>query len=76
MLHQSLPRVALSEPSPTVISDKYNIEADLLQGYRLRSFLSYSNLKQLKDAAKAIYDQLEKNRKPMVGYQGYITSRH
>ncbi|KAK6812994.1 hypothetical protein RU639_010809 [Aspergillus parasiticus] len=51
----------LSEPSPIVISDRYNITADLPQGYQLRSFSSCSTSKQLQKAVKFIYDQLEQN---------------
>ena len=51
----------LSESSPTVISDRYDLGAGLPQGYQLRSFSSCSTLKQLQSVVKFIYGQLEQN---------------
>lgn len=56
---------ALSEPSATVISERYDIMAGLPESYQHCSFSSLSNLKQLQNAVKDIYDQLEHN-----GWQG------
>ncbi|GIC87096.1 uncharacterized protein Aud_003477 [Aspergillus udagawae] len=51
----------LSEPSPIVISDRYDLMTGLPQSYQLRSFSSFSTPKKLQLAVKAIYDQLEQN---------------
>ena len=50
---------AQSEPLSPVISDRYDIMADLPQGYQLRSFRSCSTPNQLQNAVRAIYEQLE-----------------
>ncbi|KAL5355504.1 hypothetical protein BJX96DRAFT_170736 [Aspergillus floccosus] len=52
-------RRAQSEPSSPGISDRYDIMADLPRGYQLQSFSSCSTPKQLQNAVRAIYEQLE-----------------
>ncbi|OGM39664.1 hypothetical protein ABOM_011522 [Aspergillus bombycis] len=56
--HVSPSSACLERAPPTVISDRYDLVADLPQGYQLQS---YSTLKELKNAVKAIHNQLEKN---------------